>query len=82
MQSVKLYMRQVGNRNAEAGIISAADFEEEVEYKFTSKGYEMKGSHYLGDIRDSGGGSIGYKILVIFTKDEAPAEKKKTLKDT
>lgn len=81
MQSVKPYMRQIGIPNGEVGVISAAEFEEEIEYKFTAKGYEVHSTHYLGDVRDGSGNTLGYKVLMIFVKDDAPAEKRKTLKE-
>ena len=72
MQSVKFIMRQIGIPNGEAGVVSAAEFEEEVEYKFTSQGYEIHTAHYLGDVRDGSGNVLGYKELLIFVKDEEP----------
>jgi hypothetical protein len=74
-------MRQVGIPNSESGVVSAAKFEEEIEYKFTSNGYELHDSHFLGDVRDASGNSLGYKMMMVFVKDEVPTARK-TLKET
>jgi hypothetical protein len=74
-------MRQVGIPNAEAGVITAAAFEEEIEFRFTSNGYTLHDSHFLGDVRDASGNSLGYKMMMVFVKDETPTARK-TLKET
>jgi hypothetical protein len=73
-------MRQVGIANAEANVKGISEVEEEIEFKFTSAGYALQASHYMGDVKDASGNTPGYKMMFVFTKDEAPTARK-TLKD-
>ena len=74
MQSVKMLLRQVGVPSKELDIISAGDLDEYIQYQFTSQGYKLHTTHYVGDVRDSSGGVVGYKVMLWFTRDEQKAK--------
>lgn len=74
MQSVKLAVRNVGNPHGALGVVTAQQLEQDIEYNFTSKGYELKESHYLGAVPNPEGNGIqGYKFAFVFVKDD-PAQ--------
>jgi hypothetical protein len=81
MQSVKLFMRQVGSG---VGVVPVSEVEDEVERKFTAQGYSLFETHYLGEVRGDNGEVLGFKVLFVFVKDvlanEAKPSGKQTLK--
>ena len=72
MQKVKLFMRQVGNPDPALGVISVGDLEDELE-KYTSQGFALFETHYLGEVRTDHG-AVGFKVLFVLVKDEETAE--------
>jgi hypothetical protein len=82
MQTIKLFMRAVGEPSAQLGIIPLDVFEEELEYKYLSQGFNILATHYLGEVKNEAGGAAGYKILLVLQKEDSPAKAaKQTLKD-
>jgi hypothetical protein len=86
MQSVKMFMRQVGTPNGAMGVVSVQEVEEELEYKYLSQGFEVFETHYLGEVRDENGNALGYKMMFVLTgggepREPAVAQKPKSLKD-
>jgi hypothetical protein len=79
MQSVKLFMRQVGSG---VGVIPVSEVEDEVERKFTAQGYSLFETHYLGEVRGDNGETLGFKVLFVFVKDSEPVEATKSSKAT
>jgi len=84
MQSVKLFMRAVGD--AAPGVVSVSELEDELEYKYLSQGYEVFETHYLGEVRNDQGDALGYKVLFVLIgggepRKPAVVEKPKSLKD-
>jgi len=79
MQSVKLVMRQIGVPNPANEIVSSQELEEHIEFNYTSNGYGIQSTHYLGAVRDVSGNEVGYKILFVLVKNEEdlPAVKAK-----
>lgn len=78
MQSVKVYVRQVGLQNKELDIVSAEDLSLEIEYKYTSVGYVLQSSSWLGEVKNGNGDTLGYKVGFVFVKEvDNPAEAKK-----
>ena len=74
MQSVKMLLRQVGNPTGDGQIISSQELEEYIKFNFTSNGYEVNSTHYLGEVKDHEGNTQGYKVLLWFAKNEAEAK--------
>lgn len=67
MQSVKLFMRQVGVSNPMLDVKGVGQVEEEIAYQFPD--YELKDTHYLGDVRNDSNQVVGYKVLFVFVKN-------------
>jgi len=75
-------MRAVGAPNAALGIVPMDTFEEELEYKYLSQGFNVLATHYLGEVRSDSGGALGYKVMLVLQKEDAPkTASKQTLKD-
>ena len=70
MQSVKITMRQIGVPNPQMDIISSEEFENHIEFNFTTNGYEVQDTHYLGAVVDGSGNAVGYKVLFVMVKNE------------
>lgn len=68
MQSVKFFMRQIGIPGN--GVQSVEEVQDELEYKLLSLGYVVSNSHYLGDVKDTGGNVVGYKVMLVLTKED------------
>lgn len=75
MQSIKMVMRQVGYPNKEFDVISPEDFSEYVAYQFPD--HKLDSSHYLGEVKNTNGSVIGYKMMLVLTKDEETRAKVK-----
>ena len=78
MQSVKLYMRQVGSG---VDLVPASEVEDELERRFASQGYSLFETHYLGEVRGDNGEVLGFKILFVMVKD-VPVNEAKSGKQT
>ena len=83
MQSVKLFMRAVGD--SAPGVVPVSELEDELEYKYLSHGYEVFETHYLGEVRNDTGNILGYKVLFVLVgsgepREPAVAKKPKSLK--
>lgn len=72
MQSVKFVTRQIGIPSGNGDVISGAELEEYLDFNYFSKGYTLKSEHHLGDARDANGVIVGYQMLFVLVKDEAP----------
>ena len=70
MQSIKIVVRQIGIPNVSADIYSAEDTSEYIQYQYGAKGYELKDSHYLGEVKGAEGSTVGYKVMFVLVKDE------------
>jgi hypothetical protein len=70
MQKVRLFLRQVGVPDPNLSVISADDFNVELEYQYLSQGYVVADSHYLGEVKNSSGSNQGYRFALILVKDE------------
>ena len=77
MQSVKNFMRAIGNPSPELGIVSVEQALDEMEYQYLSRGYKVQGSHYIGAIKDAQGSELGYRVLYVLVKDEEPVKASK-----
>jgi hypothetical protein len=75
MQSVKLFMRQVGVPHIGLDVKGVSQVEEEIAYQFPD--HELQESHYLGPVIDDKNNVIGYKVLFIFVKNTQPKVKDK-----
>lgn len=72
MQSVKFVMREVGTPGLDR--ITAAEFEEYLQYQFLSDGYEIFNQHT--DPIFEGTDFKGYRVFVTLTKNEEIKAKK------
>ena len=70
MQSVKLFMRQIGVVNPALDIVSAEEAVSDLEFNYLSNGYNLNATHYIGAVRDASGNEVGYKVMFIVVKDE------------
>jgi hypothetical protein len=70
MQKVRLFVRQVGVPDQSLGVISAEDFNVELEYQYLSQGYTVIDSHYLGEVKNSNGANQGYRFALLLSRDE------------
>ena len=78
MQSVKLFMRQIGVPNPSMGVVSAEEAESDLEFNYLSNGYKLFATHDLGSVRDASQNEVGYKLMFVVVKDEeTPAVKAK-----
>lgn len=72
MQEVKYFLRAIGNPAVDPqgtyGIVSAADAETELGYKYLSDGWTIESTSYLGAIRDDKGNEIGYRIFHVLVR--------------
>lgn len=76
MQKVKIVLRVVGTPSAGLGVVSGEEAGKTIEEKYTSDGYVIQNSFYVGDIKDANGSVLGYKLMFILVKDEVVQEKK------
>ncbi len=70
MQSVRFVVRQIGVPNPAADVYSAQEAAEYLEYQYTSQGYVIQDTHYLGEVKGQGGETLGYKVMVVFVKND------------
>ena len=70
MQSIRIVVRQIGIPDVNADILSPEDTSEYIQYQYGAKGYELKDSHYLGEVKGAEGATVGYKVMFVLTKDE------------
>lgn len=76
MQSVKYFLRSLGDTSKSNDVVSAQAAEDDLNYNYLSQGYEIDGSIHLGAIRDKEGNEIGYRIFHVLVKKDAPVKVK------
>ena len=72
MQSIKYFVRAIGDASKGMGVVTAAEAEQDINYNYLSQGYVVQNTSYLGSIRDTEGNDVGYRILHVLLKDEEP----------
>lgn len=70
MQKVKIVLRVVGTPSAGLGVVSGEEAGKTIEEKYTSDGYVIQNSFYVGDVKDANGNVLGYKLMFVLVKDE------------
>lgn len=68
MQSIRTVVRQLGTPNPQLDIYSADEISEYLQYQYP--GYELKDSHYLGEVKDGSGNVQGYKFAYVLVKSD------------
>ena len=53
MQSIKTVMRAIGTPDAGLDVYSVQDVADYLEYQYTSQGYKLHSTHYLGEVLNS-----------------------------
>lgn len=81
MQSIKFVVRRLGTPNTELDIHSPEETSQYVAYQYGSQGYELKETHYLGEVKNAQGGVQGWSVMMVLVKNEEEAVKAKAGKD-
>lgn len=72
MQSVRTVVKNIGNPNPALQVVSPQQADQEIQYNYTSQGYVLHSTHYLGAVPTADGGAIqGYKFAYIFVKNDS-----------
>lgn len=79
MQEVKYFLRAIGTPSPTLGeaVVTAAEAEADLGYKYLSQGWTLNSTHYLGSVRDEKGNDAGYRVLHVLVREE----KKVTVKE-
>lgn len=70
MQKVRIALRTVGIPSKGLGVESGSDASKSLEDEYTSDGYVIQNSLHVGDVKDTNGNVLGYKLMFVFVKDE------------
>ena len=70
MQSVKLVVRRIGVPNKDLNVYSAEETSEYLEYQYPD--FELKETHYLGEVKDLKGSAFGWTILFVLVRAGLP----------
>ena len=72
MQSIKTVMRAIGTPDAGLDVHSVQDVADYLEYQYTSQGYKLHSTHYLGEVLNSERRAQGYRFAYILVRDGTP----------
>lgn len=79
MQSVKYFLRAIGDASKGMGIVSSQDAENDLTYNYLSQGFVIQSTSFVGTIKDQEGNDAGYRVMHVLVKDEEP--KKVTVRE-
>lgn len=76
MQTVRYFVRAIGDKGQGMGIVSAKEAEDDLNYNYLSTGFEIQSTQYLGAMRDQQGNEVAYRLLHVLVKSEEPKKAK------
>jgi len=70
MQTVRYFVRAIGDKGQGMGIVSAKEAEDDLNYNYLSTGFAIQSTQYLGAMRDQQGNEVAYRLLHVLVKEE------------
>ena len=70
MQSVRYFLRAIGDTSKGAGIVTASQAEDDLNYNYLSQGFNLFSTQYVGAMKDGEGNEVAYRVLHVLVKDE------------
>lgn len=68
----KYFLRTFGVPNPEYGVRPVEEVEEELRSKYTSQGWLIESTQFLGATKNREGNDIGYRIFHVLMREEQP----------
>lgn len=67
---VRVAVRQIGPKNIGANVTPPEEVEQDLANTYPN--YDLKDSHYLGEVKDSMGNVLGWKVMFVMVRKEIP----------